>query len=134
MSLSGSILNFAAATLRVRTARPPEGSGHPRIPGDPAQSSGDMLYTVPLLHALRRHHPTAHVAVACDQAGVPIAQSCEAVSEVIVLARGWSRWYDAYRNAAALQDYDIVIAAKGWLRPAVGCADAPNQRAAADRL
>src|ERR1700761_5984118 len=113
MSLSGSILNFVAATLRIRTARRPEGSGHPRILVIRRNRLGDMLYTVPLLHALRRHHPAAHIAVACDQAGVPIAQSCEAVSEVVVLARGWSRWYDAYRNAAALQDYDIVIAAKG---------------------
>lgn len=113
MSLPGSILNFAAATLRLRAARAPEGGGHPRILVIRRNRLGDMLYTVPLLHALRRHFPGAHIAVACDLPGVPIAQACEAVSEVVVLAKGWNRWHAAYQNAAALQDYDIAIAAKG---------------------
>ncbi len=113
MSLLGSILNFTAATLRARTGAQSAPAGASRILVIRRNRLGDMIYTVPLLHALRRHHPTAHIAVACDPAGVPIAQSCEAVSEVIVLADGWNPWQAAYKNAAALQDFDVVIAAKG---------------------
>jgi heptosyltransferase-3 len=113
MSLPGSILNFAAATLRVRSPRQPLPPGIRRILVIRRNRLGDMIYTVPLLHALRRHNPNAHIAVACDQPGVPIAQNCEAVNEVIELATAWNPWQAAYRNAAALQTYDVVIAAKG---------------------
>ena len=113
MSLPDSILNFAAATLRVRAARQPSEAGALRILVIRRNRLGDMIYTVPLLHALRRHNPGAHIAVACDPPGLPIAQACEAVNEVILLAQGWNPWLCTYKNAAALQDFDIVIAAKG---------------------
>ena len=74
---------------------------------------GDMIYTLPLLHALRRHFPQAHLTVACDPAGAAIAQACPAVNEVIVLEPGWTPWWAAMKNAAKLQDHDWVIAAKG---------------------
>ena len=113
MSLPGTLLNLAAASLRVRAPRQPSQPGVQRILVIRRNRMGDMIYTVPLLHALRRHNPRAHIAVACDAVGAPIAQSCEAVNEVIVLARGWNPWQAAYKNAAALQDFDVVIAAKG---------------------
>jgi len=113
MSLPTALLNFAAATLRVRAARRPEHTGTPRILVIRRNRLGDMLNTVPLLHALRRHNPGAHISVACDPPGAPIAAACSAVNEVITLTTGWNSWQSAYRNAAALQTYDIVIAAKG---------------------
>jgi heptosyltransferase I len=72
-----------------------------------------MLYTLPLLHLLRRRFPYAHLVVACDPAGAPIARACPAVSEVILLRTGWSRWLSLLRNAVHFKDYDWVIAAKG---------------------
>jgi heptosyltransferase-3 len=113
MSLPGPLLNLAAATLRLGAARRPEHAGAPRILVIRRNRLGDMIYTLPLLHALRRHNPTAHIAVACDPPGAPIAQNCEAVNEVIILTEGWHAWQAVFQNAAALQDYDIVIAAKG---------------------
>jgi ADP-heptose:LPS heptosyltransferase len=113
MSLLGYVLDLTATTLRLRKPRRPEGSGRPRILVIRRNRIGDMVCTVPLLHALRRHHPNAHIAVACDPVAAPVAQSCEALNEVVVLASGWNPWQAAYRNAAALQGYDIVIAAKG---------------------
>jgi heptosyltransferase-3 len=113
MSLPDTLLNFAAATLRVRAAGQPSPAGASRILVIRRNRLGDMIYTVPLLHALRRHNPGAHIAVGCDPVAAPIAQACEAVNEVIVLAPGWNPWQAAYKNAAALQDYDVVIAAKG---------------------
>ncbi len=113
MSLPTALLNFAAASLRVRAAPRPEQSGTPRILVIRRNRLGDMIYTVPLLHALRRHNPGAHIAVACDPPGAPIAAACEAVNEVITLASGWNSYQAAYKNATALQSYDVVIAAKG---------------------
>ena len=49
---------------------------------------GDMIYTLPLLHSLRRHFPKAHITVACDVAGEPIALACPAVNDVVLLAHG----------------------------------------------
>jgi len=74
---------------------------------------GDMLYTLPLFHALREKFPGARLAVACDQPGAPIARACSAVDQVILLPRGLNRWLDLFLHAARLQDFDIVIAAKG---------------------
>jgi heptosyltransferase-3 len=113
MSLHGAILNLAAASLRLRALRRPVESATLRILVIRRNRLGDMIYTLPLLHALRRHNPGAHIAVACDLPGAPIAESCEAVNEVVVLANGWNSWQAAYKNAAALQNYDVVIAAKG---------------------
>ena len=72
-----------------------------------------MIYTLPLLHAIRRHHSNAHITVACDAAGAPIAQTCDAVNEVIVLQRGGIPGLTFLKNAARLQNFDWVIAAKG---------------------
>jgi len=113
MRLPGTLLNFIAATLRVRASRRPAEAGVLRILVIRRNRLGDMIYTVPLLHALRRHNPRAHITVACDPPGAPIAQACEAINEVIVLASGWNQWQAMYKNAAALQNFDIVIAAKG---------------------
>jgi ADP-heptose:LPS heptosyltransferase len=112
MSLLRNTLDFAAATLR-KPRRPPDDSSNPRILVIRRNRLGDMIYTIPLLHALRRHNPRAHISVACDPLGAPVAEACEAVNDVVVLARGWNPWQAAYANAGALQDYDWVVAAKG---------------------
>jgi ADP-heptose:LPS heptosyltransferase len=113
MSLLGPILHFAAASLRFRTPRRSADSSDPRILVIRRNRLGDMIYTLPLLHALRRHLLGAHICVACDPVAAPIAEACEAVNEVVVLASGWNPWQAAYKNAAALQNYDCVIAVKG---------------------
>jgi ADP-heptose:LPS heptosyltransferase len=114
MSLSRAVLDWVAMPLKLRRHRQPR-----RNPDDPRilvirrNRMGDMIYTLPLLHALRRHFPLAHLTVACDPLGAPIAEACEAVNDVIVLEPGWNSWQAAFKNAARLQDYDWVIAAKG---------------------
>lgn len=71
---------------------------------------GDMICTVPLLHALRRRFPSTHIAVACDREGAPIARACPAVNHVHVLTRGW---LSLAVNVLHLRGYDAVIAVKG---------------------
>jgi ADP-heptose:LPS heptosyltransferase len=114
MSLSGFILNRLAPLLTVRRKHQPRRSApDPRILVIRRNRMGDMIYTLPLLHSLRRHFPKAHISVACDLPGEPIALACPAVNDVIVLARGWNPIQASFKNAAFLQDYDWVIAAKG---------------------
>jgi len=114
MSLSRAILNQIALALKLgRRHQPRRDPVEPRILVIRRNRMGDMIYTLPLLHALRRHNPKAHITVACDPLGAPIAQACPAVNEVIVLEPGWNPWQAVLKNAARLQDYDWVIAAKG---------------------
>jgi heptosyltransferase-3 len=74
---------------------------------------GDMIYTLPLLHALRRRYPQAYMAVACDPPGSAIAKACDAVNDVIVLKRSWVPGLALMKNTRSLQGFDWVIAAKG---------------------
>jgi len=114
MSLFRAFLDLVAQPLTVgRQHQPRKDCTDPRILVIRRNRMGDMIYTLPVLHALRRHFPQAHITVACDPLGVPIAQACEAVNEVIILAPGWNPWQAALSNAARLQNYDWVIAAKG---------------------
>ena len=114
MSLLQPILDFLAKPLQLRRRVPVRVQpSDPRILVIRRNRMGDMLLTVPLFHALRRHFPLAHIAVACDAAGAPIAQACAAVDDVMLLNGGWNPWQAVLKNAAGLQDYDWVIAAKG---------------------
>ncbi len=79
---------------------------------------GDMIQTLPLFHALRRHFPKAHLTVACDLTGEPIALACRAVSDVITLAPAWNPWQAAFKNAPALQGYEwVIVAEEAFDRP-----------------
>jgi len=114
MSLYSSILNFVAQPLKLRRRHQPRfHATDPRILVIRRNKMGDMIYTLPLLQALRRHLPQAHITVACDPRGAPIAQACDAVNEVLVLDPGWNPWQAVVKNAWYLQNYDWVIAAKG---------------------
>ena len=112
MSPARAFFGLAAFALRGRY-KPRRNPADPRILVIRRNRLGDMIYTLPLLHALRRHYPQAHLTVACDPVGAPIAQACESVDEVIVLQPGWNRWQAVVKNAVRLQGYDWIIAAKG---------------------
>jgi ADP-heptose:LPS heptosyltransferase len=102
-----------AASLRLAQRRPPRAvCDDPRILVIRRNRMGDMICTLPLLRALRRQFPAARLTVACDAAGVPIAQACSAVDEVIPLRRGWQLWEAPVRSSRQWQDFDWVIAAK----------------------
>jgi heptosyltransferase III len=101
-----------ATIFRVLARRSRSKESGPRILCLTRGGTGDMLDTLPLFHALRRHFPRGHLAVACDPRGSPIAQACEVVNDVIELNPNWNSWLAALKNAWRLQDYDWVIAAK----------------------
>jgi heptosyltransferase-3 len=75
---------------------------------------GDMICTLPLLHALRDAlPPEARLNVLTEQAGSPIAQACGVADEVIVLKRGSARWQPLVLSMGVFRGYDLVIAVKG---------------------
>jgi heptosyltransferase-3 len=114
MSLPRVILNLIAVPLRVWSSHRPQIQPiNPRLLVIRRHRMGDMIYTLPLLHALRNQYPDAHLAVACDPAGEPIARACSVINEVIVLDAGLNRWTSLLRHATRLQNYDWVLAAKG---------------------
>jgi ADP-heptose:LPS heptosyltransferase len=114
MSLPAFLLDRLAPLLALRRKQRPRGSPpDPRILVIRRNRMGDMIYTLPVLHALRRHFPKAHIVVACDPPGEPIALACPAVDGVVLLEPGWNPIQAAFKNASRLQDFDWVIAAKG---------------------
>src|ERR1700761_3741330 len=113
MILSRPVIHMLARSLRLRSRYQPRAAAtDPRILVIRRNRMGDMIYALPLLHALRRHFANAHITVACDPAGELIARCCGAVDEVIVLKPGWNPWQATLKNAAALQGHDWVVAAK----------------------
>ncbi len=110
MKIGAAILRLLARGLG--TGRTAHGDGAKRVLVIRRNRMGDMICTLPLLYALRRAFPEAHLAVACDARGLPIAQVCPAVNEAILLQGGWNRWLAVIGNARRLRGYDLVIAAK----------------------
>jgi heptosyltransferase-3 len=103
--------SFFAWLLRRKNR--PRTAGHPRILVIRRNRMGDMICTLPLLEEIRRHFPAAHLAVACDAPGAPIARASSAVNETILLEGRGFRWLALFRNARRIQNFDWVIAAKG---------------------
>jgi len=106
MSLARPLLSLLALPLRRHRHPARANPNAPRILVIRRNRLGDMLYTVPLLHTLRRHYPYAWIAVACDLSGVPIARACEAVNEVIPIEQRGNRWLALWKSAAQLQNHD----------------------------
>jgi ADP-heptose:LPS heptosyltransferase len=114
MNLLPPLFAVAGFILRGRHPhRPERNPAQPRILVIRRNRLGDMICTLPLLHALRSHYPQAHLTVACDALGAPIARASTVVDEVIVLEPGRNRWLAVFTQAARLQGFDWVIAAKG---------------------
>jgi lipopolysaccharide heptosyltransferase II len=90
---------------------------------------GDVVFTTPLIGALRRRYPGAHLSYLVEPAAEPIVGGNPHLSDIIVAPkrRGPGRWADDLRLAARLRRtrYDIVIDLHGgpraaWLTRATG--------------
>jgi heptosyltransferase-3 len=102
-----------AASLSLTQPRKPRAvCDDPRILIIRRNRMGDMICTLPLVRALRRHYPKARITVACDAAGVPIAHACSAIDDIIPLQRGWYLWTMPIKRSREWQDFDWVMAAK----------------------
>lgn len=104
----------------------------PRILLVKLSSIGDCIYTLPLVHALRRHFPEAFISWVIDARACEIAQGQGDVDEVIVVnTRQWRRQLASGRWAglfAAIKEtvrrlrrhrFDIAIDAQGLIKSGV---------------
>jgi len=85
---------------------------------------GDVVFTTPLLGALRRHFPAAHIAYVVEPDAAPIVERNRCIDELILLprTRGLSRVRDdlAMAHRLARGRYDLAIdlhggPRSGWL-------------------
>jgi lipopolysaccharide heptosyltransferase II len=83
---------------------------------------GDVVFTTPLLSALRRHHPDAHLTYVVEPDAAPIVEGNPHIHEVIVVprSRGVSRIMDDLVIARRLARgrYDLAIDLHGGPRSA----------------
>ena len=90
---------------------------------------GDVVFTTPLVRALRRRFPGAHLSYLVEPAAEPVVRGNPHLTDVIVapLRRGPARWAADLRLARRLRrgGYDVVIDLHGgpraaWLARATG--------------
>lgn len=83
---------------------------------------GDVVFTTPLLSALRRHYPDAHISYVVEPEAAPIVETNPHINEVIIAARrrGLARIRDDVRLAHRLLrgHYDLAIDLHGGPRSA----------------
>jgi lipopolysaccharide heptosyltransferase II len=83
---------------------------------------GDVVFTTPLLRALRRHHPDARITYVVESHAAPVVQNNPHLDELIILPRrrGLSRVADDFRFARALRSrrFDVAIDLHGGPRSA----------------
>ncbi len=74
---------------------------------------GDMICTLPLLHALRKRFPHTLLQVLCESGGEPIAKACSSVNQVSPFRTWVPRWAWGLGHRDCIQGHDLVIVAKG---------------------
>ena len=83
---------------------------------------GDVVFTTPIIRALRQHHPTAHLAYVVEPSAEPIVRGNPHLDEVIVAPRrrGVQRVRDDLALAARLrrERFDVAIDLHGGPRSA----------------
>ncbi len=83
---------------------------------------GDVIFTTPLIRALRRQYPDAHLTYVVEPAAAPIVSGNPHLNELVVIPhrRGLARIGDDVRTALALrrQRFDIAIDLHGGPRGA----------------
>lgn len=83
---------------------------------------GDVVFTTPIVHALRRHVPSARLVYLVEPAAAPVVSGNPDLSEVIIVARrrGWRRVADDVAMARRLraERFDVAIDLHGGPRSA----------------
>jgi lipopolysaccharide heptosyltransferase II len=85
---------------------------------------GDVVFTTPVIRALRRQFPSAHLTYLVESPAAPVVTPNPMLDDVLVVprTRGWQRIADDLRMAAALRRrrFDVAIdlhggPRSGWL-------------------
>ena len=97
---------------------------------------GDVVFTTPLLGALRRRYPDAHLAYVVEPAAEPVVRGNPHLDEIIVAPkrRGLARLRDDVVAGAAAAAQALRRRHRSPWRPAQRLADVGERRADANRL
>ena len=85
---------------------------------------GDVVFTTPIIRALRRQYPSAHLTYLVESTAAPVVATNPLLDDVLVLSRtrGWPRIKDDVRMARRLwtRRFDVAIdlhggPRSGWL-------------------
>lgn len=71
---------------------------------------GDVVHTLPVVNALKRHRPQSHITWILQPAPATLVQGHHAVDEILLFdrSRGWKAFFDI-RRALADTRFDLVI-------------------------
>ena len=78
---------------------------------------GDAVHALPVLNAIRRHHPPARVSWVLQPGLVPFVEGHPAVDELIPFerARGWQGFADVRRRLRR-REFDVVLVMQPYLK------------------
>jgi lipopolysaccharide heptosyltransferase II len=83
---------------------------------------GDVVFTTPLLRALRRTHPDAHITYLVEPLAAPVVQGNPHLNEVLIIPKrpGLRRWADdlAWAHRLRTRRFDVAIDLHGGPRGA----------------
>jgi heptosyltransferase I len=73
-------------------------------------AAGDVVHVLPVLNALKRHHPTAHLTWVLQPGPATLVRGHPAVDDIVLFDRaaGWRAFADV-RRALAPRTFDLVI-------------------------
>jgi lipopolysaccharide heptosyltransferase II len=83
---------------------------------------GDVVFTTPVIRALRRRYPEAHLTYLVESAAAPVVSGNPHLNDVVIVphTRGWRRFVDDLRLARRLRRarFDVAIDLHGGPRSA----------------
>ena len=87
---------------------------------------GDAVHVLPVVNAIRRHDPLAHITWVLQPGPASLVDGHPAVDEIVRFdrSRGWRAFADV-RRAFAGRDFDVVLALQDYLKAGVLSALAP---------
>jgi ADP-heptose:LPS heptosyltransferase len=84
---------------------------------------GDVVFTTPLLRALRRTHPDAHITYLVEPLAAPVVRNHPRLDEVLIIPKrsGLRRWRDdlAWARKLRARAFDVAIDLHGGPRAAL---------------
>jgi heptosyltransferase I len=83
-------------------------------------AAGDAVHTLPVVNALKRHHPGAHITWILQPAPATLVQGHAAVDDIILFdrSRGWRAFTDI-RGTLARVRFDLVIALQVYFKAGI---------------
>ena len=83
-------------------------------------AAGDTVHVLPVVNALKRHAPAAHITWVLQPGPATLVQGHRAVDEILLFdrARGWRAFADM-RRALATRAFDLVINLQVYLKAGV---------------